>query len=227
MRRELDGEMLIALIGLDGSGKTTLSRSLTSHLREEGEKVSVIRPFNYFLLRPVLDAARGVAGLLGGDVRKGAGSFATGGKVKPRVARFWPYVAMVDNLLYYCLCILPRLALGYLVISDRYFYDLSLIFDYHGCSSPRAKRIYENFVPRPDLTFVLDLSPDAALSRAGEMDIGYFRQQRERYISIAGRLGLRIVDAERPVEEVAEAIKKEIRTCRGGSGGRKRSITTG
>ncbi len=223
--------MLIALIGLDGSGKTTLSALLTSHLRAEGMRVLVIRPFNYFLLRPVLDAARCAAGLLGRDLQKSDGAacgrFAAGGEARPGVARFWPYVAMADNLLYYWLCIVPRMALGYFVISDRYFYDLSLIFDYHGCSSSRAKRIYENAIPRPDFTFVLDLSPEAALSRAKELDIGYFRQQRERYVALAGRLGLRVVDAERPVEEVAEAIKKELRACRCGSGGRKRNIPSG
>ncbi len=201
--------MLIALIGLDGAGKTTISKLLDISLRKQGLKVCVIQPFRYFLLKPVVAAARIVVKLLRRSSNKDSHPLLFKGQ-KTLFVRQWPYLVALDNLLYYIISIKPKLLLGYYVISDRYFYDLAINFDYYGYSSACAGRFYRHVIPKPDIAFVLDISPDIAMLRANELDIMYFREQRERYLELAREFGLRVIDVERPVQKVLGDIESVL-----------------
>lgn len=198
--------MLIALIGLDGAGKTTLSELLADSLRKQGLKVYVIQPFRYFLLEPLMAVVRVAAKLFRGSSNEARHPLLFRGK-KPFLARQWPYLVALDNLFYDLIYIKPKLLSGYYVISDRYFYDLAINFDYYGYSCKHAGRFYRRVVPKPDITFVLDLSPDKAIVRAEELDINYYRQQRKRYLNLARDFGFYIINAENSIKEVLNDIE--------------------
>lgn len=126
--------------------------------------------------------------------------------------------------------ILPALAAGRIVIADR-FLDSTTV--YQGI----ARRIAAEFVqqingfaagPRlPDLTFVLDMDPTAAMHRltarraAGdatrdrmeEEPSTFYEAVRAGYLALAAAEPnrLRVLDATQPPEEIASAIRTTLR----------------
>lgn len=69
--------------------------------------------------------------------------------------------------------IAPALAAGEVVILDRYYFSTAAYQGARGADPAAIVAHHETFAPRPDLTFVLDLDPEASRARIeerGELD---------------------------------------------------------
>jgi thymidylate kinase len=164
--------MLIALLGPDGAGKSTLAEHL---------KLNLVGPFRraaVFHLRP---------GVIG---RKNAnGPVANPHAKAPHP--FWlsllkvPYY-LLDYSVGYLISLRPMLVRSTLVLFDRYYDDLIV--------DPRRYR-YDGpmnfvhlgglFVPKPDLFLILDVSEESLLERKREVSPEEARRQREAYQKLA------------------------------------------
>ncbi len=136
---------LIVFEGIDGSGKTSLSRLFITYLGEKN--VSAV------WLREPTDSA------LGDKIR--------------RVAQESEHISPQQELDYFIQDrrwdvgknILPALRAGKTVVLDRYFYSNAC---YQGARGLDMKAIIDlnvSFAPQPDLTFIIDVDVDRALAR--------------------------------------------------------------
>jgi dTMP kinase len=107
----------------------------------------------------------------------------------------------------------PALAGGRIVILDRYYYSTIAYQGAKGIDPGRIRRLNERFAPRPDLVFILDLGPEAGLSRiAGRKTrdalfekAAYLARVRKVFRSLAGPR-IVLLDARRPPADLAAEI---------------------
>ena len=191
--------------GIDGSGKSTQARALADHLRGQGREVVLTRE------------PGGSAGAE--DIRK---------LVLEGDQDRWS--AETELLLFTAArrdhlerVIVPGVALGKIVISDRYA-DSTRMYQGLGRADLRAKVdvLHELMIGRePDLTVLIDIDPQVGLARAlgrggGEERFESFggemqARMRAGFLALADEFSGRflVIDGNRPAEEVtAEVIAR-------------------
>ncbi|HBH96763.1 MAG TPA: dTMP kinase [Candidatus Omnitrophica bacterium] len=193
----------ITLEGPEGSGKSSQAKRLVATLRRTGRRVvslhdpgttAVGRRLRRVLLRERLALSPLVEALL----------FIAG------------RVQLVEER------IRPALAQGAVIVCDRY-YDSTMAYQGYGGGLPIAwlDRLGRHAIGcvRPDLTFVLDLSPEAGLRRVkGAKDrmerkaLAFHRRVRRGFLTIAAREPRRcvVLDATQPPSQIHRHIANAV-----------------
>lgn len=198
--------VFITLEGGDGSGKTTQAELLREWLATEG--------------RTVVRTREPGGTEVGVEVREIV--LHHRGDITPR-AEALLYAA--DRAHHVATVVRPALERGEVVIQDRYI-DSSVAYQGAGrVLDPEAVRGISDWATdglAPDLTILLDLDADSARGRLDEARTRYDRLEAEAsefhdrvraaYLELAraepGRF--LVVDASRPVDEIAEAIRARV-----------------
>lgn len=101
-----------------------------------------------------------------------------------------------------------------ILISDRSFYSSIC---YQNNSSINPQWIYEVnlHTPRPDLTILLDLSEEEAITRCDKEDvfenIKFLEKTRKNYLSLLDmEENIVVIDASKTIEEVQENVRKVV-----------------
>lgn len=185
--------LLIALEGIDGSGKSTQARRLAQALRERGIEAVVFREPG--------DSVHG------DRLRE---QFEHGRTLSPeeemRLFVEDRRIDVRDN-------IGPSLAAGKIVILDRYYFSTMAYQGALGIDPEAIRAENEAFAPRPDLTLVLDVAADTGVARVrGRRDVpdsyegaDYLARVRELFVSFCDGDLLR-VDASSDEATVAAEI---------------------
>ncbi len=197
--------MLIALIGLDGAGKTTLAHEVVQELGKIGKCAVYLTPFRYVIFKPILTLIKNLK--RNKDITKNPLLIRS---KKPFFCELWPLLALFDNWCYYLFRIKPLLIRKRWVICDRYFYDFAISFQYYGYTNKFINKIYLKFLPSPHITFVLDVPANLAMKRAKELNINYYIEQRERYLNLAKEDNLFVMDTTPPINRLKENIMNRI-----------------
>ncbi|MEM3737467.1 MAG: dTMP kinase [Candidatus Bathyarchaeia archaeon] len=178
--------MLIAIEGIDGSGKTTQAYLLVEGLRRLGYKAE-------YTTEPT-------HGRIGEIIRLHVS------RAKGRAPVHEALLFAADRYEHVRMTIQPKLRQGIVVVSDRYLYS-SLA--YQGAAGRDLKWLREInfFAPKPHLTVYLDLPPSESLKRkTGERsvfeDLEYQSKVRKIYLDLAKTDGFKIVKADRSIEEI-------------------------
>ncbi len=214
---------VIALSGLDGSGKTTQAEALQRALDRLGYDAVV--EWTRFAHNPSLDAVaipakRALARLGGGAQRSGAARAPTaplGRAIRERsrvLNQAWITFVTLANVAAQRRATRPHLRRGRIVVSDRYTLDSCAHIRYK--YGPRAafrlqRALLRALVPRPVRAFWLDVPPEVAMARKAEdytleqraLEAGLYREEH-------GPLGARRLDGERPREELCAEIAPEV-----------------
>jgi len=202
--------MLIAVEGLDGSGKSTQIHLVRRWLELGGYKVF----FTEWNSSLVVKAA----------TKKGK-------KRQLLTPTTFSLIHATDFADRYERQILPLLRAGYIVLADRYVYTAFARDAVRGCDREWVRKIY-SFAARPDITFFFNVPLETALGRilAGRPQLKYFEagldlgmsedpyesfrlfQGRiyEEYLRIVEEFGLVSIDATRPVEKQQEKVRSII-----------------
>lgn len=210
---------IISLMGIDGSGKSSLGTLLVEELTSRGMNSQMswvcLRPV---LLRPIAKTAKFLL------VRKHK-KFENYEKhitaKKAGLKKFsWAHgiyfwVMILDYIPQVVFKVwLPRLA-GRNVICDRYYHDLML--DYGVTISANIDRILkltalsERLFPKPDLLCFLDVSPEVAMSRKTDIPaLEYLTERADIYTGIAERFNALVLDASLPLEVNCKRLADEI-----------------
>lgn len=139
----IPGGLLIAVEGIDGAGKTTLARALTSSLLAGGISVSASKePTN---------------GPWGALLRKSASD----GRLSPDEE---VRLLLLDRRQHVDEFVKPSLSEGKVVILDRYFPSMVAYQGAHGLSTAELL-VANDFAPEPDVTLLLDVSPEVGMAR--------------------------------------------------------------
>jgi dTMP kinase len=205
---------LIAVEGLDGSGKSTQIYLLNQWLKAKGYRVFFTEWNSSVLVREA--------------TRKGK-------KRQLLTPTTFSLIHATDFADRYERQMLPLLRAGYLVLCDRYMFTSFARDAVRGCDPEWLRNLY-GFARIPDITFFFRLPLEVALGRILEgrpqlkyfeagMDLGLsaditesFRifQGRvlEQYLGMAGEFGFSVMDATRSVhvqqKEVRAAIQQTI-----------------
>jgi dTMP kinase len=187
--------MLIAIEGLDQSGKETQARHLRAGLAREGRKVHSISFPDYET--PI-----------GQEIRKAlAGERDFGPDVMQLL-----YVA---NRFEYK----PRLELWLhadaVVVCDRYRASSIAYGEAQGLDPAWLDDIQRQ-LPAADVTVLLDISPETAVKRKAigrdryERDLSLLARVRDSYRRQAGQASWVVIDAEQSRDEVAAAVERAV-----------------
>jgi thymidylate kinase len=199
----------VSFSGVDGAGKSTQIEALCGRLRQDGLDVRVIRFWDDIAQ---LTQFRESAGhrIFKGD--KGIGTPSAPINRRDKNIRAWPMTAL-RGFLYLVDAIATRRAVqgalrsgADLVIFDRYMYDE--LANLPVCS-PWGRsyiRLIMGLVPRPDISYLLDASPEKARERKPEYPLEFLHTNRKSYMDLVDLIGgITVIDAL-PLTEVTEAI---------------------
>lgn len=187
--------MIVAIEGLDGSGKTTQAMMLVERLKGAGYNAVYVRPLYIFI----------------GEKKVSDG-------ISPRRARvggsnIFKRVALgIAGYLYALACYLKmRFApgKGKVIVCDRYFYQF--FFDLFGRSGASVAAMF----PRPDIVFFLTAELNTLYSRmAGISDRAverdYYQATGQLYDALSEEHGFIRIDAGLGREEVNDVIFEHL-----------------
>jgi len=202
---------LIAVEGLDGSGKSTQIHLIKRWLELEGYKVYFTEWNSSVAVKPA--------------TKKGK-------KRQLLTPSTFSLIHCTDFADRYERQIWPLLRAGYIVLSDRYIYTAFARDAVRQCDPGWVKRLY-SFAVHPTLTFFFQVPLDVALQRilAGRPKLKYFEagmdlhladshyksfrifQGRiyEEYNKLIDQYGMIVVNAKQPVEKQQEQVREIIR----------------
>ena len=185
--------MLIAIEGIDGSGKTTIARFLEEELKKIG--------YNVVRFKEPTDSE------YGRKIKQILKERIVSPKEELELFLKDREVDVRDN-------ILPALKEGKIVIMDRYYYSTIAYQGALGLDVEEIKKLNEKF-PKPDLVIILDVSPETALKRIKAKrkpdrfeDLNYLRRVRDIFLSL--RDNVVVINAERELEDVKREVLKIV-----------------
>ncbi len=192
--------MLIAIEGIDGSGKSTIANYLKEELEKEGFRVVVFKePTN---------------SIYGQKIRQ---SFNNRLDAHKELELF-----LLDRKHDVERNILPALKKGYIIVMDRYYYSTIAYQGARGIDIDKIKKMNEKIAPKPDLVIILDVKPEIGIRRIKERgdkpnkfeDLEYLEKVRKIFLELKDD-NIVIVDANKNIElvknEVLKAIKKFLK----------------
>jgi dTMP kinase len=206
---------LIALIGIDGAGKTTQAARLAQWLVAKGISTELHRNASTLPLRVVMT-----------DIARAQGKVGFEDLVGARTAKLiisalkWTTMRNVVDVLE---------GRADVVVIDRYSYCQIAGARHFDLGDEQLVRDLFASLPTPDLTLFLDAAPAIALERieargSDQSDLGELSGLRAAYLDLPEAQGFTMIDASAAVEDVHAAIRRQVMALlddRIGGGGRK------
>ncbi len=213
--------LLISFSGVDGAGKSTQITNLQEFLRARGlqtkllafwDNVVVLSRYREGFVHKVYGSERGI-GAPGKPVNR-----------RDKNVRKW-YLTLVRHGLYLLdamhlvtVVAAARKSGVDVVIMDRYIYDELANLPLGNAATRIFVRMISNFVPRPDIAYLLDANPEEAVQRKPEYPLDFLRECRSSYHRLAQILGYMTVIPPLPLAEAISEVEQAF-LCRVPDGG--------
>src|SRR5215211_2842044 len=200
--------MIIAFMGNDGSGKTTISRQIHKFFTDLGFETIYKHEYEYAIFGFLFK-------LIGKEkVEKSRNKMLYQNK-KPVSYTLWPILVWFDLLMQYVYYrIFKRRSV---ILLDRYPYDQYLSFKYLGILTKFTEWLYLHF-PKPDMHLVLTVSPEIAYERkknTHSYSILFYKKQTEEYLNLARIRGISVINTDDTLQQtVMKVIEKFLQSPR-------------
>lgn len=179
--------MLIAFEGINGSGKTTISREIFEWMVEEGYPVMLTKePRGYFKECTHIHNI-------------------------PEISKAFLYFAgrayHVKNI------IIPAIERGKIVLCDRFrdstdAYQIGL--NHLNSDLMKMANEYACYGYKPNMTIYLKISDDTSMKRSGSTDLIQTNTVNQTYERLASENNYTVINAELPIEAVVTQVKDAI-----------------
>ena len=228
---------VIALSGLDGAGKSTQALALQQTLERLGYDATIAwtrigwddalwrfaLPLKAALERALRlfrrngaeagDAVAAGAGPTGGAGERGDDPVKRIRESSALLTHVWTMVIAIINGLAQRRLTRSHVRRGGIVICDRYTLDsiVALRFAY----GPHRRFRYQRAMiaalsPTPLRAYLIDVPPETAFARKGEGGLAWLAGHRRLYRQEHAGLGVRLLDGERPTEELCAEIGRDV-----------------
>lgn len=208
---------LITLSGIDGSGKSTISKELSRRLEDEGFDTSYhYGRYTSKIARPIM--------VLGESYLQSSskGNYDEYSKQKSELLdtnvtkNLYEFILMSDYLPFLYSSIKYKLLFNDYVICDRYFQD-TILKNFGGqvvTDSDDAVALYNKyrrFVPTPDYSYFLEISIAESMRRKDDIpSIEYIREQQSLYEQFVPQTDMNCIDGSANVDIIVDQIYGEI-----------------
>lgn len=179
-------------MGNDGSGKTTIAKSVANMLRELGFRTKYKHEYDYAIIK-------GLFKIIGKERISKSRKEMIVEKKRSVVYQIWPILVWTDTLLQYLYYNVFRR--DEIIILDRYAYDQYLSYAHLGNLTRFTKWLYLHF-PKPEAAIVLAVAPQVAFERkkaTHDYPLVFYKKQTEQYLNLAQQLSLNIVNTNEPL----------------------------
>ena len=211
--------IFICFTGIDGSGKTTLAKSLTERLTKDGiECHYVYNRLTPYLLRPFITIGHKLF-LRGKDMHS---SYTEYSAAKRKAARGNPlslvyqWLLVLDYSIQVFVKVKIPLMRGKNIVCDRYTYDtlatdLAIDFNYSAEKLVRVANQLSRLFPTPRLVFLVDLPEEIAYQRKDDVpSVEYLRERRGIYQQLAKLHRMIVIDGSQELAEVQAEVKAKV-----------------
>ena len=209
---------LIAFVGPDGCGKSSLTQALREEFRRATLATDIVYlgPWgqNKLPLHAVIRALH-LKPFLPEEKRGEAGKLAPPGLMK-KAGLLWRgtlfYLLLALELWFrYCTMVLPRLRRGRVVLADRYIYDVLIGYKNRPLAHFRRLRAWLcRRYPQPDVTILLDAEPEVIYARKPQFEVEELTYIRQAYREVARDFAAHALDTSISLEKTLAEFQRTI-----------------
>jgi len=226
------GGSLICFTGIDGSGKTTQAKLLVDWLTSQGVKaiytwsrgeVLAIRRIFLSVGRRALGTSTRQIAIDQSSYREYQSRKSTLMR-KPFIRTLWSAMTYFEHLVQINTDIRRRMQEGCVVVCDRYQWDtlIDLAVWNHKDSAwllNGFNRFMWQFIPKPSITFLVDIPPEEAMRRKDDIpSLDYVQKRTDHYQYLAKRDAWRVIDGCREIAAIHGEIISTVEAFLEGQG---------
>ena len=190
-------------MGIDGSGKTTVARSLQKSLTSAGVSSTYLwcgwRGFKSWLFKPFASQTKQVM------TRRGSEENIESAHSK---IPFFDWFTWLDYFVRVCPLLVASLLTNTIVLADRYVYDVILALHADGSKSYRLVVWLFKLFPRPTIIFYVKVPPELAFARKDDVpSLEFLRRSDDEKRKLLAQFPIDQVitlDGTRTVQELTE-----------------------